>query len=153
MNHRRLIVSCLGLLALPLAAHAELGGATSTVTADQVKMKAALASTARSGYTTHTITNSDGLIVHEYASSSGTVFAVAWNGPYKPNLQQLLGSYFSTYTTAAEEARQTRGRSLSQFHSSQSSLVIHEGGRMRAFLGFAYVPALVPSGINVNQLQ
>ena len=154
MNYR-LFVFCLhGVLCMPLAAQAALGDTASSVATDQAQMKASrLVSTVRSNYTDHVITNSDGLVVHEYARADGTVFAVGWTGPYKPDLQQLLGNYFSGYVDAAQQNQQQRGRSLSHLHSSQAGLVIHESGRMRAFSGIVYVPALVPDGLDANQLQ
>jgi hypothetical protein len=150
---RSSIAIWIALLALPVAAHAALGDTVSSVTADQTKMKASLASTLKASYTDNVITNSDGLVVHEYSRADGTVFAVAWNGPYKPDLQQLLGTYFSSYIDAAQQNQQKRGRSLSQLHSTQSGLVIHEAGKMRLFSGVVYVPSLVPSGVDADQLQ
>src|ERR1700722_19006066 len=36
----------------------------------------------------------DETVVDEYVSPAGTVFAVAWHGPFVPDMQQILGSYF-----------------------------------------------------------
>lgn len=149
LNHAALC----GWLLLPLCAQASLGGTVSSVSTDQTRFKAVKATTTtQTSYTDHTITQSSGTVIHEYTNSAGTVFAVTWSGPIKPDLQQLLGSYFSSFV-AARSDRSSNQVSLSQLHSSQSSLVIHSSGHVGAFTGLVYVPSLVPSGVTVEDLQ
>ena len=41
-------------------------------------------------------------MVREYVNSSGTVFAIAWEGPWLPDLRQVLGDHFESIYTAIE---------------------------------------------------
>lgn len=139
-------------LCATVCAYGALGEKYTSVTTDQVKLKATLASTARASYTDHVMTQDSGLIVHEYAGSDTTVFAVAWQGPVMPNLEQLLGTYFSNFV-AARQSQSSPVGGVSQFHSQQTDLVIHSSGRLGAFSGIIYVPSLVPSGVDAEALQ
>ena len=79
------------LLALPSSASATLGGDTASVEADRVRAQGALLRIVRSdAFTVNEVQASSGTTIREYTSSSGTVFAVAWEGPWLPNLRQSL---------------------------------------------------------------
>ena len=100
------------LLALSANVSATLGRDASTVDADRVRMQGALLRIARNdAYTVHELRSASGTTVREYVSSNGTVFAVAWQGPWLPDLRQMLGPYFDDYqralqsTTAKRRAR------------------------------------------------
>ena len=68
-------------------------------------MQGALLRIARDdAYTVHEMQSSSGTAVREYVSSTGTVFAVAWQGPWLPDLRQLLGPYFDDYQRALQTA-------------------------------------------------
>ena len=79
---------------------------------------------------------------------SGKVFAVSWQGPWLPNLQQLLGPYFADYTSVQNQ-RHSRGPLL--IH--QSNLVVQSSGHMRSFVGRAYVPDMLPQGVRVEDIH
>ena len=96
-----------------------------------------------------TLQTPQGVTVTEYANADGVVFAVTWKGPFKPDLQQLLGSYFSPYVSAARTQTQQLNLSL----VTGSDIVVHSAGRMRGFLGVAWVPSLVPAGFDPSTLQ
>ena len=96
-----------------------------------------------------TLQTPQGVTVTEYADAAGVVFAVTWKGPFKPDLQQLLGSYFSPYVDAAKSQTQQLNLSL----VTGSDIVVHSAGRMRGFLGVAWVPSLVPAGFDPSTLQ
>jgi hypothetical protein len=113
-------------------------------------MKANLRVSPSQGYTVHELTMGTGTTIREYAGPDGRVFGVAWQGPWKPDLQQLLGDYFSDYKAAAKAKETGRNGPLS---SSTSRVVIEAGGRPRAFFGRAYVPDLVPSNVNPSEIQ
>lgn len=133
-------------------AHAELGGNIATVQADQVHMKASLrvlAATANTAYTTHEITTEFGVVIREYADTNGTVFAVTWSGPAKPDLQQLLGQYFAPFVRARAQSSHVGTGPLAL---SAGDLVVYSGGHPRAFNGRAYVLSLVPQGVSVDVL-
>lgn len=128
---------------------AALGEKAESVEADRQKLNAPASKVAkRNQFNVHELTAETGVVVREFVREDGTVFAVSWEGPVKPDLQQILGTYFSVYTSAP--ARQ-KSRGLHQVH--QDALVVQSAGRVRAFRGFAYVPALMPSGLTAEDLQ
>jgi hypothetical protein len=89
--------------------------------------------------------------VREYLSSSGQVFAIAWHGPWQPDLQQLLGSYFQPYQQAAKAAKQRPGRAPVSIH--QATLVVEQSGHMRDFIGRAYLSDQLPSGVTEASIR
>jgi len=114
-------------------------------------MQGALRITAASSYSVHEIQAASGTVVREYVSSSGKVFAVAWQGPWRPDLRQLLGSYFDQYQQAVK-ARSARA-ARSPLHFEQAGLVVHSEGHLRAFVGRAYLPELLPSDIKIEAIR
>jgi hypothetical protein len=114
------------MLALPIHGHASLGGDEGSVQSDRVHMQGALLRITRSdAYTVHEMQAPSGTTVREYVSPSGTVFAVAWQGPrgHGPLLIQEVG------------------------------LVVQQSGHPRAFVGTAYVPQLLPPGVGVEAIR
>jgi len=139
-------------LLAPLAAHAALGGDASSVQTDQIQLQAShrVLNAVSASYTVHEIQLPSGTMVREYLSANGTVFGVAWQGPFMPDLHQLLGDqYFSQYVDAASQRRGLRGPMM----VTQPGLVVHSGGHMRAFTGQAYLPALLPPGVTADDIR
>jgi hypothetical protein len=106
-------------------------------------------------YTVHEITTSYGTVVREYVTPDGKVFGVAWRGPFMPNLQQLLGDSYGEFSQAAQAARsgpvkRSRNAPLSV---TQPDLVVHSGGHMRAYAGRAYLPGLLPAGVDPKEIK
>lgn len=93
----------------------------------------------------------NGNTVREYASENGVVFAVGWNGISKPDLNALFGSYYSEYVEGLNAVPKQYG--VKTVSMKTSKMVVRRGGRMRDQKGFAYVPSLVPEGVNVEELQ
>lgn len=145
------IVALLMLL-LPSPAVASLGASEDSVHDDQVCLQAEVRITATGAYTIHELTSPLGTVVREYISPSGRVFAVSWQGPFQPDMKQILGSYFDQYSLAARAQRenQTR-RSFLNIH--ERSLVFQSVGHMRAYFGRAYDPRLLPPGVNADELR
>jgi hypothetical protein len=137
------------MLVLPVPASAALGANVASVQADQIQMNGTLRSTDAGKYTQYEIQTPSGTLVREYVSSAGAVFAVAWEGPSLPDLKQLLGTYFEQYVKATKSQGGRAGPRVIQ----QSGLVVHAGGHMRAFLGRAYVPQMLPEGVNPEEVQ
>jgi hypothetical protein len=131
---------------------AGLGGDASSVQADQIHMQGTLRTTAASDYSVHEIQSASGIVVREYISSNGKVFAVAWSGPFRPDLRQLLGSYFDQYAQAAK-TRTDMHSARKPLHIEQPGLVVHSEGHLRAFVGRAYIPELVPSDMKVEAIR
>ncbi|HEY8026539.1 MAG TPA: DUF2844 domain-containing protein [Burkholderiaceae bacterium] len=150
MKLRKSLLSlALLVLALSPSAHAALGEPASSLQGDRMQMKAATPlSTSKLNYTVHEMTTSNGIVVREYVSG-GIVFAVSWHGPRMPDLKQLMGSYFETYKTEAA----VKHSGHSHLAIRRDDLVVGASGHMRDFSGFAYVPRMLPSGVNERDLQ
>jgi hypothetical protein len=103
---------------------------------------------ASAAYAVHEVTLPSGTIVREYASPAGKVFAVSWQGRDRPDIQQLLGTYYPQFASAARVAHAGH-RHLTV---RQGDLVVQSNGRMRAFYGRAYAPSLVPANVNIAEL-
>jgi hypothetical protein len=142
----------LAALASPRPLSASLGGDATSVEADRVKMQATVQTTSKDLYTIQEIHTSNNTVVREFVSPAGKVFAVAWQGQSRPDLPQLLGTYFDTFHQAAEaqKAHRTQRGVLS---IQQSGLVVQMGGHMRYLVGRAYVPQMVPSGVKVEEIR
>lgn len=142
------VLSC-ALALLPGIAGAALGETATSIRSDTARLKASLRVTSAASYTRHELTLPTGTIVHEYVNAGGTVFALRWRGPFKPDLPSLLGSYFDIYASAPRSA----GSSRSRLAIDQANLVVRAGGHQRAFVGLAYVPQLMPPGLSATDLK
>lgn len=142
------------LLACCSVARATLGGDAASVETDRVHMtvaRAARVTQAASGsFSVHETTLPTGTVVREYLSAAGVVFAVAWSGPFKPDLRQLMGAHFATMA-----ARQAGHVSAGHpFISQQNAdLVVESGGHPRSFVGRAYLPGAIPPGVSPQDIQ
>jgi len=134
----------------PGIACATLGEPEATVQADVAQLQGSIkASTEHENFRVHEIQMPSGTLLREYVSLDGNVFAVAWNGPYMPNLRQALGRYFDSYVSGAKLNHQDRNH----LQILQPDLVVQARGHMRAFSGRAYLPGALPSGFNLRDLQ
>lgn len=140
------------MLALPIPALAALGGDVASVHEDQAQMKGSLTTTEAEAYTIHEIKAPAGTVVKEYVSPEGKVFAVSWQGPFLPNMQQLLGSYFQAFSEAAKAQRAAR-RGRGPLSIQQPGLVVESGGHMRAYFGKAYDPGKLPQAVSANDIR
>lgn len=129
----------------PLASYAVLGGAPTDAGATARSM---LQSAAVAPYTMRESEDADGVTIHEYALPTNVVFAVTWQGPVRPDMRALLGSYFPNFTNAG--ASQTRGAGPMVEHSGDFH--IESAGRAGHFFGRAVLPRLVPANVRVDQL-
>lgn len=147
----RMLLSSL-LLILPLPALAALGDNAASVLTDQARMKGTLRSVDNRSYVMHEITASTGTVVREFVSPGGAVFGVAWEGQFPPDLQQLLGPYYQQAQQAASSAQQQRARRAPVVIETPG-LVMYETGHMRSFHGQAYIPQLVPQGVQASDVR
>jgi hypothetical protein len=145
----------LSSLLAPICASAALGGDVVSVNADQQQMRATRAVQANGKYSVHVITTPYGTVVREYVSPDGKVFGVAWRGPFLPNLQQILGSYYEQFMQGAQAARAAEPRRSANKPLSvdQPELVLRSGGRVRAYAGHAYVPGMIPTGVAAQEIR
>jgi hypothetical protein len=143
-----LVAILVGLCTVP--ALAELGGSVDTVQSDQQRMKGTVRVTTAPTHTMHEIQTESGTTVREFVSPAGTVFGVAWQGPFTPDLRQLLGTYYDQFAQAAAQPRRARRAPLI---IRESGLVVEAGGHMRSFRGRAYIEQLVPQGMDANAIK
>lgn len=146
-----IVGSLLSLLAFGAGpAFAALGGNLASVESDRLAMQGgALRTIAGAGYSTYETTLPSGTVVREFALPGGAVFAVAWDGPFLPDLQRLLGSHFAAYAEAVRDQQDAHGQRVVQ----QPGLVVRSAGRMRAFSGQAYLPNQLPAGVSLEDIR
>jgi hypothetical protein len=139
------------LLANPAPLWAALGESADSVAADQEALGAgAVSTTVRDGYTVQEM-RTDAIVLREYITSTGVVFAVAWNGLIHPDLKRLLGSYFKEYESSLRGTPREAGRR--QRRIASRSVVVEMWGHMRALQGRAYVPTLIPPDVSVDEIE
>ena len=137
------------LLAYAGVRHAALGGLPEQFNTEGATVVSSVSS-AGSNYVMRDTTLATGTHVREYISGNGVVFAIAWDGPFLPDLKALLGKYFDAMV--AESARLPRaGRSRMAVDSPE--VVINSGGHMRAFEGSAWIPAEFPAGFTADDVR
>ncbi len=144
----------LALLAIAVLSAAQPAGATLgdnlvSIQADQVHMKGTLRTVTMAGYLLHEIQMPTGTVVREYSSPAGTIFGVSWEGPFLPDLHQLLGASWDSYVQAARKKRLGRGPLLLRL----PELVFESTGHPRSFHGRAYVPRLLPEGVSAEGIR
>lgn len=144
------VVCCVHVLltlALPAPASAALGGSAASVDADRVSVQGALMRITRSdAFALHEIRSASGTLIREYVSPSGTVFAVVWQGPWMPDLRQVLGEHFARLQRAMQAAQRAR-RGRGSVAIADGDLVVQMSGHPRSFFGRAYLTGLVPQGV------
>jgi hypothetical protein len=138
------------LLSTTVPASATLGESVNSVRTDAQHLRASARVRQASGYEVHEMQVS-GATVREYASD-GKVFAVAWQGMARPDLRQLLGSYYPQLQQAvAAEKAQRAGRHPVDI--SEGDLVVQMGGHQRAFVGRAYVRSIMPAAVKIEDIR
>jgi len=151
LNHglaTALALGAAGVLLRATPAEAALGAPSASIANDGATLSASIKATPHDAYTVHELTLPSGTLVREY-STAGKVFALAWNGPAKPNLSQLLGNYFADFVATAKATPGGRNH----LNLSRSDLVIQAGGHMRAFFGRAFLVGSIPSGVSSDELR
>lgn len=141
--------------AFSLSALAELGGGLESVKADQARLGATRQVRQSEGYTVHEMRTGTGIVVREYAAPAGTVFGVTWNGPFIPDLRQLLGAeQFAKYQQALQDQTQPAGRiRRGPIDVELPGLVVQMSGHQRAFHGRAFIPQSLPQGVQAEAIR
>jgi hypothetical protein len=151
--HATLVAACAVLPCVFLEpASAALGGDLASVQADGAYMKGTIRTSQAPAYTVHEIESPHHVLVREYMSAEGKVFGVAWNGQFRPDLQQILGQYFEQFSQAVKAQRAARpGRH--PITAAQPGLFVEMGGHMRAFSGRAYIPDMLPQSVRAEEVR
>ncbi|HEY6338972.1 MAG TPA: DUF2844 domain-containing protein [Candidatus Sulfotelmatobacter sp.] len=147
-----LFAGILSALLIAAPAFAGLGEDVRSVQADQAHMQGTLRTTQNAAYTVQEIKSPTGTIVREYVSASGKVFAVAWQGPWLPDMRQILATYFEPYQKAVQAQGNSRA-ARRPLMIEQPGLVVESGGHMRSFAGRAYIPDMLPEGVRAEEIR
>lgn len=139
-----------GLLVMSTYAFAVLGQDVSSVQADGARMNSVVRVETAPAYSVHEMVSPAGATVREFVSASGQVFAIAWQGPYTPDLQQLLGDYFEQYMHAAQTSPRNARHVV---HIETDDLVFESAGHMRFIVGRAYLRNKLPDGATVDAIR
>lgn len=141
------------IVSVSAPAHATLGGKASTIENDRIRMVGRkTAQTVQGDITRHEITLESGTVTRQLTRADGTVFAVSWQGPMRPNLNQLFGAgYYKRFQNDNAPVGRTRMRRA--LTSTHSDFVVRTGGHSGAFWGFAFLPQAAPAGFSAQSLQ
>jgi hypothetical protein len=147
----------LALAALtPFVAYAALGAApvtrTHAVAAQRSLLQTSVtgsASAATASYTVREAKDADSVTIREYVLPTNVVFAVTWRGPVRPDMRELLGSYFLNFANPGEG----RTHGIGPMVQHNSAFHIESAGHTGYFFGKAYVPRLVPANVRTESLQ
>ena len=130
---------------------ATLGGSVDSVESDRRVLSAVRGNvTPGATYTVHEIAY-EGTTVREYVSPQGIVFAIAWNGVRSPDLQTLLGSYAGQYNAALASREHRPGARHGSIKGDD--VVVERWGQVGHLQGRAYAPALIPTGVSVDEIK
>lgn len=145
-----LLVVLGGVLPSP-AARAALGEPASSVAADQSALAASRRQQDARG--THRVERltSDARNVREFVSPEGIVFAVCWDGVTHPDLTAVLGAYAEPVRRAID-GQDAPPRSRVR-HVESSGAVLQTWGHMRDVHGCAWLPALIPPGVTLDEIR
>jgi hypothetical protein len=143
---RVLLLTVIGINPLWVGSvYAGLGSNTASVLDDASALNGAISIEIRQQYSIRDISAETGMHVREFLNHDGVVFAVSWNGPALPDLQQILGTHFAEYSAAL--ASLTHPGFRRSVRVASSGLIVESDGHLRAYAGRAYLPALVPAGV------
>jgi len=140
------------VLIMPLPAFAGLGDSADSVLADQLNMLARTTIIPARNYTVYQLASPLGVVVREYVSSSGKVFAVSWRGPFVPEMHRILAKRFELYSLEMQK-RDIRMFGRSALNIRAPLLVVQTVGHMRAYNGRAYDPSLLPAGVSIDEIR
>ncbi|MDR5854294.1 DUF2844 domain-containing protein [Caballeronia sp. LZ062] len=96
-------------------------------------------------------TDAHGIVVREYVDSAGTVYAVSWRGPAMPNVEALLGAYFSRFRDGASATAGDAG--LHAARVSNGNLMVENRTQLREFSGRAWLASALPAGVSAADIE
>lgn len=145
------LLCVLAWLGFAAPSFATLGGVSSSIEIDRAHLAARSNTVVNAAYTVHIMTLPNGGTVKEFERSDGVVFAIAWRGPSRPDLRQLLGSRFPVLQS---DVVVNSGRRLrAPLADARSDFVLRSAGHSGAFVGSAYLPQMAPADFSVSDLQ
>ncbi len=129
-------------LGLAVPAQATLGGDAASIATNERHLGATRRVKSLPGHECHELHLPSGPVVREYLSPGGSVYAVSWHGHGMPDLRELFGAYFPQMATGHRRG----GRH--QMVLTGNDLIVESTGHGRLFTGRAWVPSLVPAGVD-----
>ncbi|HWI83884.1 DUF2844 domain-containing protein [Ramlibacter sp.] len=146
----RVVVAALALLVCSAAAQAALGEAADSVLRDHAALRGtALKHTPAAGFEVHETTTPEGTAVRQYVSGAGKVFAATWSGPALPDLKLVLGSHYAQYAADLQ-----RGAGNAKVVAMRTGAMVLRVVKLpRGMAGSAMVPALMPAGASVEDID
>ena len=132
-------------------AGAYLGSDVAGVEADARILQGTVSIRTFAGYDVQQIAAAAGQTVREYLTRDGQVFAVTWSGSAPPDLAQVLGPHFHQYA-AGLVALDHPGLKRS-VRVATPALIVESSGHLRAYSGRAYLPALLPAGVELAAIR
>ncbi|KXU93477.1 hypothetical protein CR51_29255 [Caballeronia megalochromosomata] len=140
-----LVILAIGAMA---PAHAQLGAAARAASASDGDV----VHRAQGGIVQYReTTDAQGIVVREYADTSGQVYAVSWRGPAMPDIRSLLGAYFETFRQGAQASIGDAG--LHSARVVKGNLVVENRVRLREFSGRAWLASALPAGVTATDIQ
>ena len=98
-------------------------------------------------YDVYIFTTAQGITVKQYVAND-QVFAISWRGPRIPNLRQLYGTYFNSYSQT-----KTQNTGMSQRVINTLDLDASTYGINGAFVGRAVLKTQLPEGVTIENLK
>jgi Protein of unknown function (DUF2844) len=141
----RLAALLLGALVAP-DAHATLGGDAASIAVNEQHLGGVRHVTKFAIGERQDIVLASGASVREYLSPTGAVYAVTWRGPRMPDLRELLGPYLPQLSQATAQGGHHATTMVG------NDLVVQSMGHRGSFVGRAWVPSLVPAGVDVGAM-
>lgn len=146
-----LLVSGVALsLARPL--RAELNGTISSIEVDRDYVAGKVATTLHLGSMVYEITDRNGTIIREYASPTGRIFAISWEGHFLPEMEHFLGNLFEQYAIAMRSGQKTRNWRQPIFLQTPD-LTFENSGHTGWYQGRAYLESGVPNGFLISDIR
>jgi hypothetical protein len=150
-KHGIYFLVCMTGLTCTVPAHAELG---SSPTLALYSLKHAITvqtywTRSNIPYTLYATTLDTGVMIKEYVSKSGNVFAVVWSEPKSEAapLNLLLGAYFPCYQQAIDAAGGQRGIFANALNIEQSGLSIRVERNIDRNSARVYLRQALPVGL------
>jgi Protein of unknown function (DUF2844) len=137
-------------VSLAHSCHAELGARPTEPLSAGLNLTHLELKTINDLYNVQEITLDGGTQVREYLNTSGQVFGVTWQGPFKPDLNLFLGE------RALKQLRSEAVTKMVDHHHTSlhtRDLIIISRGMGRQFSGKALAPLLAPSSVGIDQIQ
>ncbi|MFM0376103.1 DUF2844 domain-containing protein [Paraburkholderia strydomiana] len=164
---RLMKIAMLAATVLPLSSYAALGGPPVMGASMPLMLRAATPQSAPASappsasshpagglvsaapYSVRQSIDANGVTIREYVLSANVVFAVTWDGPVRPNMRALLGSYFANYVASGQSGVRGSGPLI----EGNDDFRIESAGRLGRFFGRAWVPRLMPAGVRPGDLE